>query len=124
MNIINDEMYSMINQNAINSIFEISEKYDEIIEREAKGASDQTLHYLYKKCFEGIKTNCFALFSNVMQTQKYETETLQDKLGDTSDSLNRLQGENSKKMQEMGSRERQLRQLIVQQDLKAKEAAE
>jgi hypothetical protein len=71
MNGINDEMYSMINENVIGSIFEVSEKYDGIIERESKGASDQTLCYLYKKCYEGIKTNCFSLFGNVLQTHQH-----------------------------------------------------
>lgn len=33
MNNVNDEMFTMINQNAINSIFEMSEKYDNIIEK-------------------------------------------------------------------------------------------
>lgn len=32
MNKVNDQLYSMINQNSINSIFEITEQYDNIIE--------------------------------------------------------------------------------------------
>lgn len=81
MNSVNDNVYSMVNQNIISSIFEIGEKYDAIIEKESKGASDQTLSYLYKKCYEGIKTNCFTLFGNVLQSQKHETGLLEEKLG-------------------------------------------
>jgi len=77
MNCVNDNVYSMINQNIISSIFEIGEKYDDIIDNESKGASDQTLCYLYKKCYEGIKTNCFTLFGNVLQSQRHETGLLQ-----------------------------------------------
>jgi len=51
MNKVNDQLYSQINQNSINSIFEITEQYDNIIEGESKGANDQTLYYLYKKCY-------------------------------------------------------------------------
>lgn len=71
MNSVNDDVYSMINQNVISSIFEIGEKYDDIIDRESRGASDQTLYYLYKKCYEGIKTNCFTLFGNIVQSQRH-----------------------------------------------------
>ena len=73
MNNINDEMYSMINQNSINSIFEMSQRYDEIIQKQSKGAGEQTLCYLYKKCYEGIKTNCFTLFGNMLQSHKFQT---------------------------------------------------
>jgi len=41
------------------------------------GASDQTMMHLYKKCYEGIKTNAFTFFGNVLQSQKYETDVLQ-----------------------------------------------
>jgi hypothetical protein len=39
MNSINDEVYTMINQNMVSTIFEVSEKYDSIIEREAPSAN-------------------------------------------------------------------------------------
>lgn len=71
MNGVNDQVYSLINQNIISSIFEIGDKYDAIIEKQSKGAGDQTLSYLYKKCYEGIKTNCFTLFGNFLQSQKH-----------------------------------------------------
>ena len=64
-------MYTEINLNSISSIFEVSDKYDTIIEKESKGANDQTLCYLLKKCYEGIKTNSFTLFGNMLQNQKH-----------------------------------------------------
>ena len=32
MNKVNDQLYSLINQNSISSIFEITERYDNIVE--------------------------------------------------------------------------------------------
>ena len=76
MNSINDEVYGLINHNAISTIFEIKEKYDDIIQKESKGASEQTLGHLYKKCYDGLKTNAFTLFGSMLQSQKYQTQVL------------------------------------------------
>lgn len=81
----------MINDNIVSSIFEITERYDEIIEKESKGASDLTLSHLYKKCYEGIKTNSFTLFGSLLQNRQHETGLLRDKLDFYQNSLNRIQ---------------------------------
>lgn len=120
MNDVNNSVYCMINQNSISTIFEVTEKYDEIIERESQGASEQTLAHLFRKCYEGIKTNAFTLFGNIMQTDKYEKGLLQEKLGFYQNSLNRIQEDHSKKAQEADEKERELRQTVYQLEIKAR----
>lgn len=51
MNSLNDKVYEQISQNDINSIFELGDNYDSVINQESRGASDQTLYYLYRKCY-------------------------------------------------------------------------
>lgn len=106
MNEINDEVYGMINENLISSIFEVTEKYDNIIENESKGANEQTLSHLYKKCYEGLKTNSFTLFGSILQSQSYEKGLLTEKLGFYQDSLNRIQDDHMKKASQADSKER------------------
>lgn len=111
----------MINKNAISTIFEITEKYDEIIEKESQGATDQTLGHLYKKCYDGLKTNAFTLFGSMLQSQKYQTQVLTEKLGFYQQSLNRVQDDHFKKTNQAEIKERELRQKIYQLELQAKE---
>lgn len=80
MNNLNDQVDSMITQNNVDSIFEVTEKYDQIIEAQSSGASDLTLSHLYQKCYEGIKTNAFSLFGNILQNQTHEKSLLENKL--------------------------------------------
>lgn len=117
-------MYSMINQNEINSIFEVCEKYDGVIEKESKGASDQTSHYLYKKCFEGLKTNCFTLFANLIQSNKNEKEMLEQKLVSCIEAMNRMKEEQTQKLREAEAGYRQLSKQKVESELRAKEENE
>jgi hypothetical protein len=124
MNGINDEVYTMINQNMVSSIFEVSEKYDTIIERETPSANEQTLSHLYRKCYEGLKTNAFTLFGSILQTQTHERGLLTEKLGFYQESLNRIQDDHIKKAAQADHKERELRQNIYQLELKAKETLE
>jgi len=55
------------------------------------------LAYLYKKCYDGLKTASFAYFGSSLQSQKYETNLLNERIGFYQNSLNRIQGESSKK---------------------------
>jgi hypothetical protein len=87
----------MINQNLVSSIFEVTEQYDAIIDREAGTANEQTLAHLYRKCYEGLKTNSFTLFGSILQTQSHERGLLTEKLGFYQESLNRIQDDHMKK---------------------------
>lgn len=96
----------MISQNLVSSIFEVTEQYDNIIEREGRSATDQTLSHLYRKCYEGLKTNAFTLFGSILQSQNYERGLLTEKLGFYQESLNRIQDDHLKKTTQADNRER------------------
>lgn len=51
MDYLNSQVDSMINSNNVDNIFDITEKYDQIIEAQTKGASEMTLSHLYQKCY-------------------------------------------------------------------------
>lgn len=90
----------------VSTIFEVSEKYDSIIEREAPSANEQTLSHLYRKCYEGLKTNAFTLFGSILQTQTHERGLLTEKLGFYQESLNRIQDDHMKKAAQADLKER------------------
>jgi hypothetical protein len=89
---LSNTIESEISANLITSIFEITEKFDETIQTESKKANFETLAYLYKKCYEGLKGASFTYFGNSSQSQKYETNLLQERVGFYQNSLNRIQG--------------------------------
>lgn len=74
---LSNNIENEISANLITNIFEIAEKFDETIKAESKKANFETLAYLYKKCYEGLKGASFAFFGNSAQSQKYETNLLQ-----------------------------------------------
>ena len=74
---LGNNIESEITANLITNIFEIAEKFDETIQKESKKANFETLAYLYKKCYEGLKAASFTYFGNSAQSQKYETNLLQ-----------------------------------------------
>lgn len=78
------------------------------------------MSYLYRKTYEGIKTNCFTLFGNLLQSHQLEKDTLSEKLAICQEALARCQADQARKGQEMEARERHLRQHIVQQEFKAR----
>lgn len=106
MNNINDQVYGMISQNVVSTIFEVTEQYDAIIEKEAPQATDQTLSHLYRKCYEGLKTNAFTLFGSILQSQSHEKGLLTEKLGFYQESLNRIQDDHMKKAAQSDLKER------------------
>ena len=74
---LGNNIESEITANLITNICEIAEKFDETIQKESKKANFETLAYLYKKCYEGLKAASFTYFGNSAQSQKYETNLLQ-----------------------------------------------
>ena len=74
---LGNNIESEITSNLITNIFQIAEKFDETIQKESKKANFETLAYLYKKCYEGLKAASFTYFGNSAQSQKYETNLLQ-----------------------------------------------
>jgi len=121
LNRINDTIYSMINSEAINSIFEIGDKYDEVIDKESKGAGDQTLCYLYKRCYEGIKNNNINLVSNMLRTHQHDIEIRDEKLKSFEEATKRMKAEYARQIQDLVSANRELSQQQVQKELTYKE---
>ena len=68
---LSNNIESEISANLITNIFEIAERFDETIQAESKKANFETLAYLYKKCYEGLKAASFTYFGNSAQSQKY-----------------------------------------------------
>lgn len=64
------------------------------------------LSHLYRKCYEGIKNNAHNYFGSILQTQHHEKNVLQEKLGFCQHSLNRIQDDHQKKVEESDKRER------------------
>jgi hypothetical protein len=94
---LSNNIESDISANLITNVFEIAEKFDETIQTESKKANFETLSYLYKKCYEGLKAASFLYFGNSTQSQKYETNLLQERVGFYQNSLNRVQSESLKR---------------------------
>lgn len=65
--ILNGELEEKVSSNEVASVFDITDKYDELIEQESRGANSETLSHLFRKCYEGIKNLSFSYFGSILQ---------------------------------------------------------
>ena len=122
MDELNSAVDCMIHKSTVESILEVTGKYDDIIEQQSKGASQETLLHLYEKSYEGFKTNAFTLFARVLQAQAQEKSLLEEQKKYYQSELNRQQQEHSLKIARADQEERELKQRIAELQSKATEA--
>lgn len=57
----------MINANNLESIFEISDEFDKIIENQGSTSTVESELFIYKKAYEGLKNAAYNYFGNSKQ---------------------------------------------------------
>lgn len=115
---INEKLENLILTSRVESIFDISDQFDELI-REQEGATAESQAFIYHKAYEGFKAAAFSYFGSSSQTQNHHNSMLTEKLNLYQTSLDRIQSEQAKRTQEYDVRERDLRQNICDLELKA-----
>lgn len=69
-------------------------------------SNTETLAFLYKRAYESLKSSTVSYFGATSQTYKHENSILSERVNIYQNSLNRIQGENSKRYGESEKRER------------------
>lgn len=119
--LLSETLESKIGGNTVKNIFEISEEYDKMIEEHSKRANKETISIVHRKCYEGFKSMAINFFSNLSQSQKFQSNILNEKLNMYQSSYTTLQSEVSRKNEESEHQSRQLQNRIYMLELKAKE---
>jgi hypothetical protein len=88
-----------------------------VITKESKGAGDQTLCYLYKRCYEGIKNNNINLVSNMLRSHQSDIDVRDERLKSFDDAVKRMKTDYGRQIEELVTANRNLSQQQLQKDL-------
>ena len=68
---INNHLEDLINKNQVSDIYQITEEFDDLINKEAEDSASETSYFLYKKGYESLKANVLTYFGSILQSKNF-----------------------------------------------------
>ena len=87
---ISDKLDSLINNNSVETIFDISDEFYKLIDSQ-DGATAESQAFIFQKAYEGFKSAAFNFFGTSRQTHNHHNNLLQEKLNLYQTSLTKIQ---------------------------------
>lgn len=87
---ITEKLENLIGSNRVESIFDISDEFDNLI-KDQEGTTVESQAFIYQKAYEGLKAAAFSYFGNSSQNQSHHNNLLTEKLNLYQTSLDRIQ---------------------------------